>query len=73
MRCYMHRYTTPLWHKITVTATAPSTMLHLGSERLHCFGCGAQGDVVQWGRSTYGVVGRETPNSFAISATVWAR
>jgi DNA primase len=33
----------------------PSMVLHLRSDRYHCFGCGASGDVVQWVRDIYGV------------------
>jgi DNA primase len=33
----------------------PSMMLHLSTDRFHCFGCGATGDVIQWVRSIYGV------------------
>ncbi len=33
----------------------PSMVLHLDSDRYHCFGCGATGDVVQWVRDIYGV------------------
>jgi DNA primase catalytic core len=28
--------------------TTPSMVLHLDSDRYHCFGCGAHGDVIQW-------------------------
>lgn len=33
----------------------PSMILHLDTGRYHCFGCGAQGDVVQWVRDIYRV------------------
>ena len=33
----------------------PSMVLHLDTDRYHCFGCGATGDVVQWVRDIYGV------------------
>jgi len=33
----------------------PSMMLHLTTDRFHCFGCGATGDVIQWVRDIYGV------------------
>ena len=33
----------------------PSMMLHLSTDRFHCFGCGASGDVIQWVRSIYEV------------------
>ena len=33
----------------------PSMMLHLCTDRFHCFGCGATGDVIQWVRDIYGV------------------
>lgn len=28
--------------------STPSVVLHLNTDRHHCFGCGATGDVVQW-------------------------
>jgi DNA primase len=28
--------------------TTPSMVLHLDTDRYHCFGCGAHGDVIQW-------------------------
>jgi len=31
----------------------PSMILHLDTDRFHCFGCGASGDVIQWVRSIY--------------------
>ncbi|MGH8995387.1 MAG: CHC2 zinc finger domain-containing protein, partial [Acidimicrobiales bacterium] len=34
---------------------SPSMMLHLSTDRFHCFGCGATGDAIQWVRSIYGV------------------
>ena len=33
----------------------PSMILHLDTDRFHCFGCGASGDVIQWVRSIHGV------------------
>ncbi|WP_298337219.1 CHC2 zinc finger domain-containing protein [Ferrimicrobium sp.] len=33
----------------------PSMMLHLRTDRFHCFGCGAHGDVIQWVESVYRV------------------
>lgn len=30
-------------------------ILHLRTDRFHCFGCGAHGDVIQWVRSIYRV------------------
>ena len=33
----------------------PSMVLHLRTDRFHCFGCGAHGDVVEWVRSIYRV------------------
>jgi len=33
----------------------PSMMLHLSTDRFHCFGCGATGDAIQWVRDIYGV------------------
>lgn len=33
----------------------PSMILHLDTDRYHCFGCGARGDVVQWVRDIYRV------------------
>jgi DNA primase len=33
----------------------PSMVLHLDTDRYHCFGCGATGDVVQWVRDIYRV------------------
>ncbi len=35
--------------------STPSAILHLDTDRYHCFGCGATGDVVQWVRDIYGV------------------
>jgi len=32
----------------------PSMILHLDTDRFHCFGCGASGDVIQWVRSIHG-------------------
>jgi len=32
----------------------PSMILHLDTDRFHCFGCHASGDVTQWVRSIYG-------------------
>lgn len=37
----------------------PSMLLHLDTDRYHCFGCGRQGDVVQWVRDIYSVGLRE--------------
>jgi DNA primase len=37
----------------------PSMNLHLDTDRYHCFGCGASGDVIQWVRSIYGVPASE--------------
>jgi DNA primase len=34
---------------------SPSMILHLDTDRYHCFGCGAGGDVVQWIRDIYQV------------------
>jgi len=39
--------------------TTPSMALHLSTDRYHCFGCGAGGDVVQWIRDIYGVGAKE--------------
>jgi len=33
----------------------PSMVLHLRTDRFHCFGCGAHGDVIQWVRGVYRV------------------
>jgi len=33
----------------------PSMVLHLRTDRFHCFGCGAHGDVIEWVRSIYRV------------------
>ncbi len=33
----------------------PSMVLHLRTDRFHCFGCGAHGDAVEWVRSIYRV------------------
>ncbi|MCU4183876.1 toprim domain-containing protein [Acidiferrimicrobium sp. IK] len=33
----------------------PSMILHLDTDRYHCFGCGARGDVIQWVRDIYRV------------------
>lgn len=35
--------------------TTPSMVLHLDSDRYHCFGCGAHGDVIQWVEDLQGV------------------
>ena len=33
----------------------PSMVLHLRTDRFHCFGCGAHGDVIEWVRNIYRV------------------
>jgi len=33
----------------------PSMVLHLRTDRFHCFGCGAHGDVIEWVHSIYRV------------------
>jgi DNA primase len=35
--------------------TTPSMVVHLDTDRYHCFGCGAHGDVIQWACDLYQV------------------
>lgn len=35
--------------------TTPSMVVHLDTDRYHCFGCGAHGDVIQWTSDLYQV------------------